>query len=99
MIGGLCDKKELLRQRITYPWKFPHLYSEGIAHEAVKRVLLFDPPGTGKTILAKAVVSEGYASFLSVEISSGESKWSCEGEKMLKLYLHKSVVLHRMLCF
>lgn len=46
MIGGLTDVKELLRQSITYPLKFPHLYSEGIAREAVKGVLLFGPPGT-----------------------------------------------------
>jgi hypothetical protein len=36
MIGGLSNVKELLRQSITYPLKFPHLYSEGIAREAVK---------------------------------------------------------------
>ena len=46
MIGGLSDVKELLRQSVTYPLKFPHLYSEGIAREAVKGVLLFGPPGT-----------------------------------------------------
>jgi hypothetical protein len=45
MIGGLTGVKELLRQSITYPLKFPHLYSEGIAREAVKGVLLFGPPG------------------------------------------------------
>ena len=33
MIGGLKQAKELLRQSITYPLKFPHLYSEGIAQE------------------------------------------------------------------
>jgi hypothetical protein len=48
MIGGLSEVKELLRQSITYPLKFPHLYSEGIAREAVKGVLLFGPPGKCK---------------------------------------------------
>lgn len=45
MIGGLGGAKELLRQCITYPLRFPHLYNEGIAREAVKGVLLFGPPG------------------------------------------------------
>mmetsp|Transcript_20621 Transcript_20621/g.44553 ORF Transcript_20621/g.44553 Transcript_20621/m.44553 type:complete len:1773 (+) Transcript_20621:195-5513(+) len=84
MIGGLTDVKELLRQSITYPLKFPHLYSEGIAREAVKGVLLYGPPGTGKTMLAKAVATEGGASFLSVDASSVENKWLGESEKNAK---------------
>lgn len=84
MIGGLKEVKELLRQSITYPLKFPHLYSEGIAREAVKGVLLFGPPGTGKTLLAKAVATEGGASFLSVDASSVENKWLGESEKNAK---------------
>ncbi|KAL3917015.1 MAG: hypothetical protein SGILL_004910, partial [Bacillariaceae sp.] len=68
MIGGLTDVKELLRQSITYPLKFPHLYSEGIAREAVKG----------------AVATEGGASFLSVDASSVENKWLGESEKNAK---------------
>ena len=50
MIGGLDGVKQMLRQCVTYPLKYPGLYSEGIASEAVKGVLLFGPPGTGKTM-------------------------------------------------
>ena len=45
-IGGLDKVKDLLRQSITYPLRYPHLYSEGIARESVKGVLLYGPPGT-----------------------------------------------------
>eukprot|EP00592_Proboscia_alata_P013653 CAMPEP_0194390586 /NCGR_PEP_ID=MMETSP0174-20130528/110902_1 /TAXON_ID=216777 /ORGANISM="Proboscia alata, Strain PI-D3" /LENGTH=1716 /DNA_ID=CAMNT_0039184117 /DNA_START=459 /DNA_END=5609 /DNA_ORIENTATION=- len=84
MVGGLNEVKELLRQSITYPLKFPQLYTEGIAREAVKGVLLFGPPGTGKTMLAKAVATEGGATFLSVDASSVENKWLGESEKNAK---------------
>eukprot|EP01034_Spumella_vulgaris_P025302 gene25302-31742_t len=66
---------------VTYPLKYPQLYSEGIASEAVKGVLLFGPPGTGKTMLAKAVATEGGASFLTIDASVIENKWLGESEK------------------
>jgi hypothetical protein len=81
MIGGLAPVKELLRQCITYPLKYPRLYREGIASEAVKGVLLYGPPGTGKTMLAKAVATEGGAAFLSIDASAIENKWLGESEK------------------
>jgi ATP-dependent 26S proteasome regulatory subunit len=85
MIGGLDEVKEALRQCITYPLKYPRLYKDGIAAEAVKGVLLFGPPGTGKTMLAKAVATEGGATFLSIDASTIENKWLGESEKNAKV--------------
>ena len=76
--------KEVLRQCITYPLKYPRLYKDGIAAEAVKGVLLFGPPGTGKTMLAKAVATEGGATFLTIDASTIENKWLGESEKNAK---------------
>jgi ATP-dependent 26S proteasome regulatory subunit len=77
-IGGLEATKQLLRQFTVYPLKYPELYS---ALKTVKGVLLFGPPGTGKSMLAKAIATESDANFMKVDAASINDKYHGESEK------------------
>uniref|UniRef100_A0A453QUA4 Uncharacterized protein n=1 Tax=Aegilops tauschii subsp. strangulata TaxID=200361 RepID=A0A453QUA4_AEGTS len=73
-IGALECVKDTLKELIITPLKRPELFSKGQLLKPAKGILLFGPPGTGKTMLAKAVATESGASFMNVSMSSIASK-------------------------
>ncbi len=76
-VVGLSDVKRLIREVIVYPVQRPDLFSLGWP----RGILLFGPPGCGKTLLAAAVATEIDAEFVSIDSASIMSKWLGEAEK------------------
>jgi len=83
-IGGLEDIIEELRESVIYPLTMPHLYSHASPLLAAPSgVLLYGPPGCGKTMLAKALAHESGASFINLHISTLTEKWYGDSNKMV----------------
>ncbi|KAM3374572.1 ATPase family 2 protein-like [Capsicum galapagoense] len=83
-IGALESVKDTLKELIMLPLQRPELFSKSQLTKPCKGILLLGPPGTGKTMLAKAVATEAGANFINISMSSISSKWSGEGEKCIK---------------
>lgn len=82
-IGALENVKESLQELVMLPLRRPDLFKGGLL-KPCKGILLFGPPGTGKTMLAKALATEANASFVNVSMSTITSKWFGEDEKNVR---------------
>ena len=76
-VVGVTDAKNALRESIVYPTKRSDLFPLGWP----RGILLYGPPGCGKTILAAATANELDGYFINVDASSMMSKWLGEAEK------------------
>lgn len=81
-IAGLESAKSSLKEAVVYPFLRPDLF-RGL-REPVRGMLLFGPPGTGKTMLARAVATESKSTFFSISASSLTSKYLGESEKLVR---------------
>ena len=83
-IGALEDVKDTLRSTVMLPLQRPELFRRGNLAKPTRGILLFGPPGTGKTMLARAIATEGGAAFINVPISSLTSKLYGDDEKLVR---------------
>jgi len=88
-IGGLEDVKQELREAVEWPLKNPESY-ERLGVEPPRGILLYGPPGCGKTLLAKAVATESGANFIAIKGPEILSKWVGESEKAIREIFRKA---------
>ncbi len=82
-VGGLDDIKQELQEAIEWPLKYPELFGRA-GTRPPKGILLHGAPGTGKTLIAKALANESGVNFISVKGPSLISKFVGESEKALR---------------
>src|SRR5688500_13663668 len=87
---GLDDAKRAMRESIVYPTMRPDLLPLGWA----RGILLFGPPGCGKTLIAAAAAAEIEGYFINVDAASMMSKWLGEAEKNVSKLFTMARKLH-----
>ena len=85
-IGGLDDILESLQEAVIFPLTVPEYGSGSVGSGLIappKGVLLYGPPGCGKTLIAKALAKESGAIFINLHISTLTDKWYGESQKLV----------------
>ncbi|MFH1235181.1 MAG: CDC48 family AAA ATPase [Candidatus Diapherotrites archaeon] len=88
-IGGLDDQKDELMQAVEWPLKYPDSFTE-MGIKPPKGILLYGPPGCGKTMIAKAVATESEANFISIKGPELLSMWVGESERSVRKIFRKA---------
>ncbi len=88
-IGGLEELKQQLKEAVEWPLKFPDSFKR-LGVRPPKGVLLYGPPGCGKTLLAKAVANQSEANFILVKGPELISKWVGESERGIREIFKKA---------
>ncbi len=88
-VGGMTDIKQELIEAVDWPIKRPDAFRR-LGVRPPKGILLYGPPGSGKTLLAKAVATESEANFILVKGPELLSKWVGESEKAIRMVFKKA---------
>jgi len=87
-VGGLLDVKQELMEAVEWPIKKPEVFKR-VGVQPPKGILLYGPPGCGKTMLARAISTESEANFISIKGPEIFSKWVGESEKAIREVFRK----------
>lgn len=88
-VGGLEDIKEELKEAIEWPLKYPAVFKKASTNPP-KGILLYGKPGTGKTLLAKAVANESGVNFISIKGPQLISRYVGESERGVRETFRKA---------
>ncbi|MEE9525139.1 MAG: CDC48 family AAA ATPase [Candidatus Woesearchaeota archaeon] len=88
-VGGLEDVKRDLKEAVEWPLKHPERFTR-MGVRPPRGIMLYGAPGTGKTLLAKAVANESKANFILVKGPELLSKWVGESEKAVREIFKKA---------
>jgi len=88
-VGGLEEVKDRLKESVEWPLTKPELF-EHFGIKPPRGIVLFGAPGTGKTLLAKAIANEAQANFISIKGPELISKWVGESERAIREIFKKA---------
>jgi transitional endoplasmic reticulum ATPase len=88
-VGGLEELKQRLVEAVEWPLSHPTIFTR-MGIRPPKGILLYGPPGCGKTLLARAVATESKANFISIKGPELLSKWVGESEKAIREVFRKA---------
>jgi len=88
-VGGMVDVKQELKEAVEWPLKHPDAFKR-LGVRPPKGILMYGAPGTGKTMLAKAIANESQANFIAIKGPELLSKWVGESEKAVREIFKKA---------
>ena len=88
-VGGLEEVKDRLKESVEWPLTKPEIF-EHFNIKPPRGIVLFGAPGTGKTLLAKAIANEAQANFISIKGPEMISKWVGESERGIREIFKKA---------
>jgi len=88
-VGDLEEVKQELKEAVEWPLKNPQAFKR-MGIDPPKGILLYGPPGCGKTLLARAVATESEANFITIKGPEVFSKWVGESEKAIREVFRKA---------